>query len=338
MFITNNLLDLGCFKDSRDGTIKNVFQTENKKIIEMSLLFNKEKRDVVCVPTHHFCNLGCKMCHLTNNKLNKSMNPISVGDFIEALIKTIFKKDLKERRTDKKDLLISFMGVGEPLLNSNLIKEAFFSLECIKKDLGYENVSYAIASMFPNYQVFKEFENIVISHHIPCKVHFSLHTPNDIKRKVLIPSSKVSVKEVMGVLKEYCDNIKKDNMIIKNYLNFHRDNIAAEIHYTLIEGINDSKKDLNDLICLLQEYQIPIKFIVFNPKGELKKSSNLDKWVGEIKKQVPGLKVKIYCPPGKEVGSSCGEFTKHYYHEECETKKQLKEFEEWKHKHLFVES
>lgn len=57
--------NLGVFKDFSDNSLKTVFEVDEHKIIEMTLLFNKEEMDVVCVPTHHFCNLGCKMCHLT---------------------------------------------------------------------------------------------------------------------------------------------------------------------------------------------------------------------------------------------------------------------------------
>ena len=67
---------IGTFKDYNDGTLKTVFDVGDNKIIEMSLLFNKKDKDVVCVPTHHFCNLGCKMCHLTNKGLNKVMTSI----------------------------------------------------------------------------------------------------------------------------------------------------------------------------------------------------------------------------------------------------------------------
>lgn len=61
--ITNNLKRLA-FKDFSDDSIKNVFQSANKGIIELTLLFNKRDIDVVCVPTHHFCNLGCKKKHI----------------------------------------------------------------------------------------------------------------------------------------------------------------------------------------------------------------------------------------------------------------------------------
>ena len=39
--------NMGTFKDFSDGTIKTVLDNGNKKIIEMSLLFNKEDIDVV---------------------------------------------------------------------------------------------------------------------------------------------------------------------------------------------------------------------------------------------------------------------------------------------------
>ena len=50
--------------------------------------------------------------------------------------------------------------------------------------------------------------------------------------------------------------------------------------------------------------------------------------------KVPDLRVKTYSPPGREIGSSCGEFTKHYYHYEIETEEEKEEFEKWKEKHL----
>lgn len=52
--------NIGVFKDFSDNSLKSVFDLGNNKIIEMTLLFNKERHDVVCVPTHHFCNLGLK--------------------------------------------------------------------------------------------------------------------------------------------------------------------------------------------------------------------------------------------------------------------------------------
>ena len=186
--------NLGRFKDFSDNSLKTVFEVDEHKIIEMTLLFNKKDIDVVCVPTHHFCNLGCKMCHLTNKGLNKSMIAINSDDFIYCLKKTVTKND--ERITDKKKLLISFMGVGEPLLNLNLIKEVYQKADLLKKELNYDTIGYALATMMPNNNILKLTE-MVDNLNIPLKVHFSMHTPIDAERFDLIPSTRVSIEEAI---------------------------------------------------------------------------------------------------------------------------------------------
>ena len=62
---------IGTFKDYNDGTLKTVFDVGDNKIIEMSLLFNKKDKDVVCKPPHKFCPPACKMYQLTNPDPNK---------------------------------------------------------------------------------------------------------------------------------------------------------------------------------------------------------------------------------------------------------------------------
>lgn len=324
---------LGTFKDFSDGTLKSVFAVDDNKIIEMSLLFNREDKDVICVPTHHFCNLGCKMCHLTNNKLNKKMLPIEKDAFIECLIDSLTKNG--KRITEKKKILISFMGVGEPLLNLKLLEDIFKSEEIIKEKLGYENIGYAIATMMPNDNILK-LKEIVSRLNIPLKVHFSMHTPINEVRYDLIPSTKVDINTALAYLLDYRKTIESNKNIMEEYIKLHRTSDLVEIHYTLIKNVNDSEEELQMLCKLLQIYKVPIKFIRFNPTNNLEISTNENKWIETISQNIPNLRIKTYTPPGKEVGSSCGEFTKHYYHEEIETKEEKEEFEKWKIKHLVL--
>ena len=314
----------GTFKDNTDGTIKNVYKWDNK-FIEISNLFNNNNRDVVCVPTHNFCSLGCKMCHLTNNKLNKKMNPICFDDFIDCLLDSLKYFDNKE------NLLISFMGVGEPQLNLELIKNVFLNEDIIKKKFKYKNIGYSISTMMP-FNNIDELINIVLSNNIPLKLHFSLHSPIDEKRNELIPATKLSVKKAFELLSTYRKLLNQNETIKQEYSKFHDNYDFTEIHYTLIDNVNDSDEELNMLYDLLSIYKIPIKFIGFNPKDDLKKSDKEERWIKKLSK-INGLIIKKYSPPGREVGSSCGEFTKHYYHEEIETKEELEEFKNWKKSH-----
>ena len=329
---------LGVFKDYSDNSLKTVFVKDNNKIIEMTLLFNKEDMDVVCVPTHHFCNLGCKMCHLTNKGLNKQMIPITIDDFIDALKETVTKNTngSLERRTKKRKLLISFMGVGEPLLNIKLIKDVYEKESLIKQTLGYDIIGYAISTMMPNNNLLK-LTQMVDEFNIPLKVHFSLHTPIDKDRLELIPSTKVTIKEALEYLQFYRNTLQKNREFLEKYVQFHRTNDPIEIHYTLIKNVNDGELELNEICNLLSKYRIPIKFIRFNPTNTLEKSEKEEEWIRIISTKVPDLRIKTYSPPGREIGSSCGEFTKHYYHEEIETEKEKREFDEWKKKHEIFE-
>lgn len=326
--------NLGTFKDYSDGTLKTVFDIGDKRIIEMSLLFNKPDKDVICVPTHHFCNLGCKMCHLTKQGLKKPMIPIKIDDFMYCLYESLTKNN--QKRTNKEKLLISFMGVGDPLLNLKLIEEVYKNEKEIKDKLGYICVGYAIATMMPNDNILK-LKEMVCNLNIPLKVHFSLHNPINSKRCTLIPSTSVSVKDAFNYLVDYRKSLQANHKIMDEYVHLHSTNDPIEIHYTLIKDVNDKDKELTVLCNLLSKYKIPIKFIRFNPKQDMQISTNEEKWVKTIHKTIPDLRIKIYSPPGKEVGSSCGEFTKHYYHEEIETLEEKEEFVNWRVKHLVNE-
>ena len=178
---------------------------------------------------------------------------------------------------------------------------------------------------------------MVIRLNIPLKVHFSMHTPIDSERYDLIPSTNVSVSDALAYLVNYRKTLQSNEVIMNKYNRLHTTSEPIEIHYTLINGVNDSQKELDKICELLSKYHIQIKFIRFNPINELKISNNEQVWVDRLSNTIPELRIKTYCPPGKQVGSSCGEFTKHYYHEEIETEEQKQEFEKWKTKHLVLE-
>ncbi len=347
--MTDNLKTVGVFKDHKDGSIKSVYEASTNEFIEVTLLFNKYDRDVVCVPTHYFCNLGCKMCHLTKDGLKKGMKPIPSVNLIEAIVKSVcYRRDSNntdpyntnhlQRRTHKRKLLISFMGVGEPLLNISLLEDLVSSKEELANCLGYDVIGFSIATMMPNDNI-KLIKNLVQNYNTPIKIHFSLHTPFDNERFDLLPSTNVTVDKAFEMLADYMTlySIKTSNLV-EEYSKLHNSNIPVEIHYTLIQQVNDSDTHLKRIIELLGRYMTPIKFITFNPTQELKASLNVDNWMNKIAESIPQLVVKRYTPPGKEIGSSCGEFTKHYYHKEIETKEQLNEFKKWEHHHKIYEN
>ncbi len=323
---------IGTFQSFEDLTKKSVYKND-KGYIEMSLIQNKSDLDldVLCVPTHYYCNLGCKMCHLTKEGYKKPMLKINPKELMSSIIKNTNLYE-KVGRTKNNNLLLSYMGVGEPLLNLDLIQNIFENENTLKKETGYKNLTYALSTMMPN----KNLEKIISygnKNNFPLKVHFSMHSPFDNERNLLIPNSNINLKNSLNILSEYRKSIKDNYSINANLGSNHYYPDPIEIHYTLIKNKNDSKQHLEEVKKILNDFQIPFKILSFNPLGKLKKSKKEKLWISELQSSFPNLPIILYNPPGRDVGSSCGEFTKHYYLSELETKKQKREFLEWKKKH-----
>ena len=289
---------------------------------------------------------------MSSNKQDdkKEMIKISKVDFIKALVATYTKtknisidenniaivntSGIKPDLLNKK-ILLSFMGVGKPLLNQHLIEEIFIAENAISASTGHQIFSYAISTIFPNNNVNHLFD-FINSNSMPVKLHMSLHSPFSEERQKLLPFTSVSVEKAMELLLEYRQKASTNEKIMHNLPQFHKYTEPIEIHYTLIENVNDSKKHLFKMTELLKKYCIPIKFITFNPINSLKRSPLTNEWINYLQCELPHLHISAYTPPGSEVGSSCGEFTKHFYHQEIETPEELLEFEEWKNKHMVV--
>lgn len=254
-----------------DGTEKFVFNNK-EGVLEIVRINTKEDRDIYCVPSMYQCLLGCTMCYLTINKIkgsNKKLESTTIDQVIQY-IRTNYP-------TNKKDIQVSVMGVGEPLLN----KELIFDL-C--ENINYSRVS--ISTIFPYLPDF-EFPDKL-------KIHFSLHSPIDEIRKKFLPNAKASIEDAFN----YLDMVHKGK---------------SEIHYTLMEGVNDSDKELVDFKTWLRR-QDTVKFLDFktSEKTNTNKSNKLTVWMKELE---PYCNVEYYNPPGERIQGSCGLFTEGFYGE-----------------------
>jgi len=332
------LKNIGVFKDFSDNSLKTVLDAGNHQIMEMLLLANNPEIDVLLAPTHYFCNLGCTMCHLTNDHIHKDMVPIATSDFYEGLVQAVTKPTTQavERRTDKKKLLISFVGVGEPLCNLSLIEELYEMEGTIKKSLGYESIGYALSTIMPNRHM-EELTKLVEDLQIPLKVYFSMHSSIENLRLSLMPKVSLSLKESLTYLVHYREVVQANDAIMSEYIKFHQTDDPIEILYPLVEDVNDSPAELKALCALLEDFVIPIRFMDFQPSHTFRKSPKETEWIDTITASLPAIRVKNHSLPAKEIGNFCPKFIKHYYHEELESEEEKRNYEEWKLKHQIFE-
>ena len=130
------------------------------------------------------------------------------------------------------------------------------------------------------------------------KIHLSLHYTIDLMRKEWMPESLNIIPSLVAL--EYYKKLT---------------NNSAEIHYTLIDGINDTEQDAILLNEFLKTRDIPVKFLFYNEKPTLDFHASSKDKLKIFKKYFDknGIQSEYYIPPGLDVGASCGQFLIDYY-------------------------
>jgi 23S rRNA (adenine2503-C2)-methyltransferase len=270
--------------------IKFVFKTKGNSIIEFTYLYKKDGKDIICVPTQTMCNLACRFCH-TTNYIGKIPKEHIGGEVISEAVEYICNT-LKLDPT-KKDLLISYMGIGEPTDNIDGVIQSMDSLSQL-----YPLVRFAISTVLPAQSMVNFFKltDFVATSLFQVKLHVSLHFTDDKIRTQWLPAS---------------TNIKATIDAASFYKNYTNENV--EIHYTLIDGINDTEADAERLVELLKDKNFNVKFLFYNKRTELSYEASEKYNIFENALKAAGISCEYYHPSAQDIGSSCGSFNMKEY-------------------------
>jgi len=203
----------------------------------------------------------------------------------------------EEKDLSAENLLVSFMGAGEPLLNW---EEVVGTIEAIQQ-IYPDRARFAISTMMPSTKAMEDFTSWVACHgQYKIKLHLSVH--GIASRKEIIKSG-VHVDTALFLMKEY--------------LKYTRNPI--EYHYTLVGGVNDSREELVDFSQRLEGFSqkiigVPatVKFLTLSEHNGCTSSGMSPE---ELVKMFPRHTVEFYNPPGRDVGASCGMFDQSLYNE-----------------------
>lgn len=281
-----------------DNTIKFIFLTSDELVIELSYINKDDGKDIICVPSQTSCKMKCKFCHITDATDRLVNRNLKSKELVETV--NYVYKDL-ELGKNPKVLLISYMGCGEPLLNHENIIENMRDLQNIYQGRKVPLIRFAIATSIPKFahlNFFKLTEEIYKSK-LPVKIHLSLHYTIDLIRKEWMPSSLDILPSIVAL--EFYRKMTKN---------------SVEIHYTLIDNVNDTEQDAILLTEMLRHRDIPVKFLFYNEKPTIEfHASSRDKlklFRSYFEKN--GIEHEYYIPPGLDVGASCGQFLMDYYY------------------------
>lgn len=282
-------------KSTEDNTIKYVFRLEDKSIVEFSYINKNDGKDIICVPTQTMCNLGCRFCQTTDfiGKIrSRNLDAYDIFYGCEFIINEL------NLVSNNRTLLVSYMGCGEPLMNVENVVESMKMLVRIYGD-KIPLVRFAIATSIPKtrWLSFFELTQMIKNDMLPVKIHLSLHYTTEERRKEWMPTS-LDIESSIACVDFY-------HKLTGN---------PVEIHYALIDGVNDTIEDAQRLSRLIQGKGFNVKFLFYNEKENLYyHASNIDK-IRSFKTHLVDsfIPFEYYIPPGLSVGASCGSFLMDY--------------------------
>jgi len=263
-----------------DSTKKFLFQLNDGQFIE-SVLIPHINRITACLSTQVGCKFGCVFCASGMKGFVRNLYP---GEIVNQLqyMNFILKKNAQRINN------VVFMGMGEPLDNyENILKAIRIINHPYALNIGARKITVSTCGLIDKILKLSQ-ENIQI------ELSVSLHATNDELRNRLMPINKrYPIKELISACKIYSIRTKR----------------IVTFEYLLIKDVNDDKKNLKELINLLQGHKWKVNLILYNPIKWLDfKPSPLKRAVlfqnGLIK---TGIIATIRQSKGRDIDAACGQ-------------------------------
>jgi 23S rRNA (adenine2503-C2)-methyltransferase len=262
---------------SADGTQKALLKLEDGNFIE-TVLIPEEKRTTVCVSSQIGCAMGCRFCYTGTQNLVRNLTSS------EIISQIFFWKDGFEKPITN----VVFMGMGEPLLNS---ENLFCVLELLLSEKSHNfsrnKITVSTSGIIEG--------AILDMAKFGVKLAISLHASGDERRSSLMPvNKKYNIDTVLKAAQEYQKNSNTDHVTFE---------------YLLLKDLNDSDQDAARLAKLLRAIPCKVNLIIFNGWPESSFSgSDRNRANGFLRLLLSrGIRTIIRKSRGDDILAACGQ-------------------------------
>ncbi|SDM95407.1 23S rRNA (adenine2503-C2)-methyltransferase [Paenibacillus sp. yr247] len=266
---------------SQDGTVKFLFELEDKNAIE-TVVMKHNYGNSICVTTQVGCRVGCTFCASTLGGLKRDLRP---GEIVAQVVKAQKLLDDTEERISS----IVIMGIGEPFENYEATMN-FLRVMIHPKGLniGQRHITVSTSGIVPNIYKFAD-ENLQVN------LAISIHAPNDKLRSKLMP---VNRRFPFVDLIEAC----------KYYIAKTGRRITFE--YALMGEVNDQPEHAEELAQVLKDMPlshvnlIPVNFVA---ERDFKRTPRDDIFTFQRILEKGKINATIRREQGSDIAAACGQ-------------------------------
>lgn len=289
-YTCSSLQIIDVFTSGIDGTQKYLFRLHDGNIIE-SVLMKYKHGNSVCVSSQVGCRMGCRFCASTLGGLTRNLLPGEILDQVYQI-----QKYSGERVSN-----LVLMGTGEPLDNyDNVVKFIRMLSDEHGLNISQRNITVSTCGIVPRiYDLAKEKLQITLA--------LSLHAATQEKRMELMPIAyKYNLNDVIEACRYYYEQTGR----------------RLTFEYSLVGGVNDTEKDVQQLVSLVGGLNCHINLIPVNPIKERSYVQSNAKVIMNFKTKLEkcGINATIRREMGRDIGGACGQLRKSYMDGELETR------------------
>ncbi|MEN3026743.1 MAG: 23S rRNA (adenine(2503)-C(2))-methyltransferase RlmN [Chlorobiota bacterium] len=229
-------------RSAADGTSKLLLRLPDGAAIEAVLIpssnpstTGSRRRLTLCVSTQVGCPLGCAFCATATLRLRRNLN---TAEIVDQLLQA-------QRLAGERITNVVFMGMGEPLLNTDAVLDAIrIWTDPAVRLLSARHITLSTAGIVP--EIYRLADS-----GIRCKLAISLHTTKQELRERLMPiARRYSLRELQQAARYYAERTQR----------------PVTYEYILFDGLNDSLEDADELARFVRATPLSkVNLIPFHP-------------------------------------------------------------------------
>lgn len=258
-----------------DGTVKYLLRLTDGLIIE-TVGIPTEKRLTVCVSSQVGCPMACDFCATGKGGFKRNLARHEIVDQVLTV-----QEDFQMRVSH-----IVFMGMGEPLLNT---ENVLASVKSLNEEVGIGQRFMTISTVGIRDRILQ-----LAQHKLQVTLAVSLHASNQALRQQLIPSARpYLLEDLLAECREYVQITGR----------------RVSFEYILLADVNDCPEHAIQLAKLLRGFQSHVNLIPYNPINEAdyqRPDANRIKAFTNILKQRQ-IAVSVRYSRGLEADAACGQ-------------------------------
>jgi 23S rRNA (adenine2503-C2)-methyltransferase len=267
-----------------EGTKKALFRLEDGETVE-SVLIRDRERSTICLSTQVGCAVKCSFCATGMSGYSRNLTP---GEIVEQALYLLKDEVLGDRTPN-----IVYMGMGEPFRNYDATVASIRLL--MNPDglgIGARKITVSTVGEVKGIERFSHEDWQV-------RLSVSLHAANDATRSKLIPlSKKYPIEMLMKAVREYGERTGRQ----------------VTFEWTLLDRVNDSRKDAQELIALVRTVKASVNLIPYNPVSGLEYSppplERCEAFRDELLEA--GITATLRRERGQDIDAACGQLRRQH--------------------------